>query len=534
MKLLLLLCTLAVAQGEFFTALVDLENVLFTESGMLDVLDHYIEEQEKHLQRLRESAENIRKVNRESLEDPESYLAHPVNAFTTVKRFLWEWVLIEEHVRAEQVKTDYLMNMSQYQNYFPGKEDIQGAAAALLRLQDTYRLETKDIADGTIEGVSQYRPVMSAEDVFEVGRAAYNDNDHYHSCLWLEEAFNRAIKEEKDDTRARRDKEKEIDIPTILDYLAYATYSQGDMKKALEFTDRLLEIDPNHARGMNNKDFFEYHLEEAKTARGDTGDMPADGDQHGIPYEEEEDDEDDITGDPYLEYSERQMYEALCRGDANVMKDLTDAKAARVLKCSYQHYNVPQLYLQPAKEEVVFPNPKLIYYREIVDDKEIAHIKKTAAPRLKRATIQNSVTGNLEFADYRISKSAWLKDHDDAIVARIRQRVSHYTGLDLRTAEELQVVNYGIGGHYEPHFDFARKEEVNAFKNLGTGNRIATMLFYLSGTEAGGATVFPRAGARILPSKGDAAFWFNLFRNGEGNFQTRHAACPVLAGSKWV
>lgn len=60
-------------------------------------------------------------------------------------------------------------------------------------------------------------------------------------------------------------------------------------------------------------------------------------------------------------------------------------------------------------------------------------------PQLKRATIQNSVTGNLEFADYRISKSAWLKDHDDAIVARIRQRVSHYTGLDLRTAEELQV-----------------------------------------------------------------------------------------------
>ena len=26
----------------------------------------------------------------------------------------------------------------------------------------------------------------------------------------------------------------------------------------------------------------------------------------------------------------------------------------------------------------------------------------------------------------------------------------------MDTAEELQVVNYGIGGHYEPHFDFAR------------------------------------------------------------------------------
>ena len=28
-------------------------------------------------------------------------------------------------------------------------------------------------------------------------------------------------------------------------------------------------------------------------------------------------------------------------------------------------------------------------------------------------------------------------------------------------------------------------------------------------------------------------FWYNLFKSGEGDYRTRHAACPVLVGSKW-
>ena len=55
------------------------------------------------------------------------------------------------------------------------------------------------------------------------------------------------------------------------------------------------------------------------------------------------------------------------------------------------------------------------------------------------------------------------------------------TGLDMDTAEDLQVVNYGIGGHYEPHFDYARvNASAYAYPNLGWGNRIATWIFYVS------------------------------------------------------
>ena len=54
--------------------------------------------------------------------------------------------------------------------------------------------------------------------------------------------------------------------------------------------------------------------------------------------------------------------------------------------------------------------------------------------------------------------SGWLsaEDDDQGYVTRIDQRVGDVTGLAMETAEQLQVVNYGIGGHYEPHYDFAR------------------------------------------------------------------------------
>ncbi|VEL34536.1 unnamed protein product [Protopolystoma xenopodis] len=56
----------------------------------------------------------------------------------------------------------------------------------------------------------------------------------------------------------------------------------------------------------------------------------------------------------------------------------------------------------------------------------------------------------------------------------------------------------------------------------------------LTDITAGGATAFTRLGARIWPKRGAAAFWWNLLPNGDGDLRTRHAACPVLAGSKWV
>lgn len=55
--------------------------------------------------------------------------------------------------------------------------------------------------------------------------------------------------------------------------------------------------------------------------------------------------------------------------------------------------------------------------------------------------------------------------------------------------EAMQILRYELGQKYEPHFDsFA--DEVNRLRG---GQRIATVLMYLSDVKKGGETVFPKA-----------------------------------------
>lgn len=90
--------------------------------------------------------------------------------------------------------------------------------------------------------------------------------------------------------------------------------------------------------------------------------------------------------------------------------------------------------------------------------------------------MQNHKTGELEVATYRISKSAWLKDHEHKYIRDISRRVEDMTGLTTATAEELQVVNYGIGGHYEPHFDFARVRMTLHYGYFTTNSEVGNII----------------------------------------------------------
>lgn len=59
------------------------------------------------------------------------------------------------------------------------------------------------------------------------------------------------------------------------------------------------------------------------------------------------------------------------------------------------------------------------------------------------------------------------------------------------------------------------------------------VLLKLTDVDQGGATVFPNIQTAVYPRKGSAVMWYNLNNKGEGDWQTLHAACPVIVGSKW-
>jgi len=459
----LLVVHLHSSNGEFFTALADMEKLVPTELKLIQHLEGYIKKEEDKLKRMRSFLAEYEGSYQEASKDTSKYLANPINAFLIVKQLTSDWKNVEK-VMAENIGSEFVSNMKKSfdEIHFPSEEDLSGAAIALMRLQDTYQLDTHALAKGELLG-KKYSRALTAGDCWELGRQSYNTGDHYHTVLWMAEALNKLDENATSESVSREQ---------ILDYLSYSTFMEGNVKEALQLTYDLLRLNPYHQRATGNRYYFENILKTSGTLNDDKEfvfsnsrfsttnlKLTKPGSAHNLSMWTE--------------------YERLCRGE-KLMKIKVESR----LRCRYTTNNHPFLLLSPIKEEEAFLNPRLVIYYDVISDAESDTVKRLAQPRFMRATVQNRENGIREPAKYRISKSAWLKTEEHEHIARVARRINQITGLDMNFAEDLQVVNYGIGGHYEPHFDYVEVENRNPgavfFDGLDWGNRIATWLFYVS------------------------------------------------------
>ncbi|XP_071090772.1 prolyl 4-hydroxylase subunit alpha-2-like [Haliotis cracherodii] len=229
-------------------------------------------------------------------------------------------------------------------------------------------------------------------------------------------------------------------------------------------------------------------------------------------------------------------FDELCRQHMNTS---TLGYTTTTAVCRHVTADVP--FMRWRLEEL-HDDPHIVLFHDVIADWEADVFIRLASGMLERATTGQS-PGQGSLSEARTSKVAWLWDNHTHTVARVSRRVADITGLntDFRDsatfAEPFQVVNYGIGGHYSPHYDFyVNQDNVKTSRGFSSnsGDRMATFMFYLSDVEEGGATVFPELGIGAPPVKNAALFWYNFLPDGSPDPRTRHGGCPVLYGHKWV
>ncbi|KAK3034160.1 hypothetical protein RJ639_034656 [Escallonia herrerae] len=145
-------------------------------------------------------------------------------------------------------------------------------------------------------------------------------------------------------------------------------------------------------------------------------------------------------------------------------------------------------------------------------------------PRLQISTVVDTKTGKGIKSDVRTSSGMFLSHEERKypMIQAIEQRISVYSQVPVENGELIQ-------------FNLKRG-----------GQRVATMLMYLSGNVEGGETYFPMAGSgecscggkmvqglSVKPVKGDAVLFWSMGLDGQSDSSSIHGGCEVLAGEKW-
>lgn len=472
--------------SEFFSSLGHLEQLVSAEELYLKKANDYIHQEESRLKQVEIFIKNTKKLNDIARADKSIFLSHPINQYKLIERFASNWKNIQSDHFTPNHSNNLLTDVFEYKS---GHDDTIGAFDALMRLQSVYHIEPEQLIGGDIFGEKSLENLTSS-DLYFIGTNAYGREEYSTGYKWLKILLERSNGTDTD-----------FDSFKLRDFLAVCAARIGKLDEAVNLTRQLLEEQPTNERLQQNLYVYENKPENVKKQS---------------PKHE------------YFRSKEFLRYESVCRGSTNDLKQ-TD------LQCYFYTNNKnPYLILRPLKlEEIARPTastPHLVRFYNFVSDYEMEVVKQLATPQLGRATVHNSKTGKLEHADYRVSKSAWLKKESHKVVKDIVERIAHVTNLTLDTSEVLQVANYGMGGQYEPHHDYSLPHNVR--KEIG--NRIATMLIYMSDIGYGGGTAFLYPGVAVQPIKGSSVFWYNLLPSGEADVTTRHAACPVLTGIKWV
>lgn len=535
---------------ELFSSTEQLSSWPVVSRQLLGAIDEYIRLEEETLQRLRITIKLFKGFTTRLLHDnlervEDETITNPVIAFANLNRIIdsldeFRYRMDKDILRAKERIQQADDQYNELKAIIPIGDDLVGIGEAIIRLQKFYRLNTSDLAIGRlVSGQDPNKSLgqvikLTAKECFQIGKIAYDNDDYTTSVEWFQKSLD-LIPEEQS---AKQEYYSEDEFATftndVLDHLAFAAYKIKHFKYAAEVTKLWLDRDPENERARENLDYYIELLEDQESYQAE--ELAMEGDNDGVKKNMAIIYQSGATLDAgsYV-LTEDDVIRDLCIGS----QVTNDDSYCYVMNTFAQDPLIPNL-----KFEILNNSPRIIRIHDIITDREAEQLRQIALSKLERSTVQSS--RGLVASDFRIAKTAWIASTNNSLVGRVEDRMRIATGLRLENSEDLQLVNYGLGGYYGPHLDSARKsrsshdrsmeseEEQVEVASLRKSDRLATILIYLNHIDAGGATVFPRLNLTVEPIKNSAIIWYNLSPDGFSDERTLHSGCPVLLGTKWI
>ncbi len=195
------------------------------------------------------------------------------------------------------------------------------------------------------------------------------------------------------------------------------------------------------------------------------------------------------------------------------------------------------LYLDVGDRQVhvltALANPRVIVFGNLLSDEECDALIDLARPRLARSLTVETKTGGEELNADRTSSGMFFQRGEHDVVKRLEARIARLVNWPEENGEGLQILHYTAGAEYKPHYDYFDPNEPGTPTILKRGGqRVATLVMYLSEPEKGGGTVFPDIHMEVAPKRGNAVFF--SYDRPHASTRTLHGGSPVLAGEKWI
>jgi prolyl 4-hydroxylase len=182
---------------------------------------------------------------------------------------------------------------------------------------------------------------------------------------------------------------------------------------------------------------------------------------------------------------------------------------------------------------VTLARPRVVVFGNLLGAEECEALVAAARPRMARSLTVQTRTGGEEMNPDRTSQGMFFSRGEGPLISRIEARIARLLNWPVDHGEGMQVLHYQPGTEYKPHYDYFDPAEPGTPTILRRGGqRVGTLVMYLSEPARGGGTTFPDAGLEVAPVRGNGVF-FSYDRPHPAT-GTLHGGAPVIEGDKWV